>query len=142
MLNLNRHHKPRQVLRFIYPNLWNNWGKQSHKKGEERQLVGLWAKWHYQWVAHHCEYSAFVIQSTVLGQRTWSCYGWHASMLQNTIAILNTCWVIHSITFYCIFHMPSGMYIVKELLWQFVLIVTYISSTHKCIYSHPDINNI
>ena len=140
MLNRNRHRKPRQVLRFIYPNLWNNWGKQSQNKAEEKQLVGLWAT--IQWVAHHCEYKVLVIQSTVLGQQTWSCFGWYASMLQNTIAILNACWVIHSIKFFCILLMPSGMYIVKELLWQFVLIVTYISSTHKCIYSHPDINNI
>ena len=140
MLNRNRHHKPRQVLRFIYPNLWNNWGKQSQNKAEEKQLVGLWAT--IQWVAHHCEYSILVIQSTVLGQQIWSCYGWYASMLQNTIAILNACWVIHRIKFFCILHMPSGMYIVKELLWQFVLIVNYISFTHKCIYSHPDTHNI
>ena len=54
-MKVNRHHKPRQVLRFVYPNLWNNWEKQCHNKGEEKQPVGLWAINTIQWAAHHCE---------------------------------------------------------------------------------------
>ena len=108
LLKVNRHHKPRQVLKV---HIWNNRREQWHNKGKEKQPVGLRAYDTIQWAAHHCEYSVSVIPSTVLGQQTWSCYGWHAPMLQNTIiAILHACWVIHIIKLYCMFHMSSGMY--------------------------------
>ena len=137
-MKVNRHHKPRQVLRFVYPNLWNNWEKQCHNKGEEKQPVGLWTINTIQWAAHHCEI-VFLLLYPPLGERTWSCYGWHASMLEYTIGILHVCWVIHSIKLYCMFDMPSGMYIIKELLWQFVLIVNYISIY---TYIHTNCNHL